>query len=349
MSQTTDGHAHGARRRDEQMGAGEPGSPEFTSAARAGDAPILGLDIGGTKTAVVLGDAAGRVAARRAMASPLALGPGAMIAQIVAAARALLAEGGHDAPRAVGVSIGGPLDSEAGRILGPPHLPGWDDVPLGELLAEGLAAPVFIEHDARAGAIAEWRFGAGRAGPAGPTDDLIFLTMGTGIGAGIITGGHILHHRSTRTAEAGHWRVAPDGPLMFGKRGAWESFCSGAGIAALAAGRFPERFAATPVAELAALARAGDPDARAVFDESAAHLGQGIALLADLFAPDLVVLGALGVRLGDLLIPGARRALDAEALPAVAARARIVPAALGEQIGDVAALCAALARLGAFA
>lgn len=305
---------------------------------------ILGLDIGGTKTAVLLGDREGRVLARRAMASPLELGPEGMIARIVAEARALLEDAGGLHPEAVGVSIGGPMDGEAGLILGPPHLPGWHHVPLRDLLEAQLQAPVFIEHDARAGAIAEWRFGAGRLGSGTYVNDLIFLTMGTGIGAGIISGGHVLHHRSGRSAEAGHWRLASDGPLVFGKRGAWESFCSGTGMAALAAERYPARFARLPLPELASLARAGDTEALAVFDESAWRLGEGIALLCDLFAPDLVVLGALGVRLGDLLIPGARRALDAEALPHVAARARIVPAALGEQIGDVAALCAALIR-----
>jgi glucokinase len=312
---------------------------------RADGGPILGLDVGGTKTAIILGDAAGRVLARHAMLSPLHLGPAGMVAQIVAEARRLLAAHSGPDPRAVGVAIGGPLDSDAGVILGPPHLPGWDQVPLRALLEAEFAAPVYVEHDARAGAIAEWRFGAGRRGPGVFINDLVFLTMGTGIGAGIITGGHILHHRSARTAETGHWRLAPDGPLMFGKRGAWESFCSGAGIAALAALRAPGRFHGITVAELAQLARRGDADAQAVFAESAERLGQGIALLCDLFAPDLVVLGALGVRLGNLLIPGARRVLDTEALPAVAARVRIVPAALGEQIGDVAALCAALARL----
>lgn len=307
--------------------------------------PILGIDVGGTKTAVALGDRAGGVMAKRQIPSPLQLGPEGMVAAIVELARGLIVDSQVGAVEAIGVSIGGPLDSEAGVILGPPHLPGWDEVPLRAMLEAGLGAPVFVEHDARTGALAEWRFGAGRLPDGGHIDDLIFLTLGTGLGAGIISGGRLLHGRSRRTAEAGHWRVAPDGPEMFGKHGSWESFCSGAGIAALAAWRFPQRFFETSVAQLAALAREGDRDARTVFDESAYMLGHGIALLADLFAPDIVALGALGVRLGDLLIPGAVAALEIEALPAVAARCRVVPVALGEQIGDVAALCAALYRL----
>jgi glucokinase len=174
---------------------------------------------------------------------------------------------------------------------------------------------------------------------------LIFLTLGTGLGAGIITGGRLLHGRSHRTAEAGHWRIAPDGPEMFGKHGSWESYCSGAGILALARWRYPSDFINTSLTQLAALARGGNTPARAIFDESAHMLGQGIALLCDLFAPDVVALGALGVRLGDLLLPGALAALHLEALPAVAQQCRVVPAALGERIGDVAALSAALYRL----
>ncbi len=302
---------------------------------------LLGLDIGGTKTAVVLGDRNGAVVAREQMETPHALGPIVMIDRIVELSRSMLAT--HPATvEGVGVSIGGPLDSEAGVILGPPHLPGWDEVPLRTLLEERLDLPVFVEHDARTGALAEWRFGSGVAPDGTRTADLVFLTLGTGLGAGIISGGKLLHGRSSRTAEAGHWRIAVDGPEMFGKRGSWESYCCGAGIEALAAWRYPTRFARTSVPNLAALARSGDGDAAAVFRESAHMLGQGIALLCDVFAPDIVALGALGVRLGDLLIPGARAVVDQEVLPAVAARCQIVPVALGERIGDVAALCAAL-------
>ena len=306
---------------------------------------ILGIDIGGTKTALVLGDRSGVVRARRQFPTPLHLGPYAAVEQIASAAQDFLVAEGAPGLEAAGVSIGGPLDSAAGVILGPPHLPGWNNIPLRAMLEEWLGVAVFVEHDARTGALAEWRFGAGRLPDGSSVSDLIFLTLGTGLGAGIISGARLLHGRSTRTAEAGHWRVAADGPEMFGKRGSWESYCSGAGIAALAAWRFPDRFGQTPLPELAALARAGDAEARSVFEESARFLGYGIALLCDVFVPDVVALGALGVRLGDLLIPGAVETLHAEALPAVAAHCRVVPVGLGEQIGDVAALCAALYRL----
>lgn len=306
---------------------------------------ILGFDIGGTKSAVLLGDRSGAVLQRREIPSPLALPPAEMLASLVQLAEQLLREAGVTRPEAAGVSIGGPLDSEAGIVLGPPHLPGWDHVPVRTLLEQRLGTPVFVEHDARAGALAEWRFGAGTRADGSVVDDLVFLTLGTGLGAGIISGRRLLHGRTSLTAEVGHWRVAGDGPEVFGKRGSWESFCGGAGIVALARWRYPRLFATTTLPELAALARAGGGEARAVFDESAAMLGHGIALLSDLFAPEVVSLGALALRLGDLLLPGARAAVDREVLPAVARRCRIVPAGLAERIGDVAALCAALYRL----
>lgn len=310
---------------------------------------IVGLDVGGTKTALILGDRMGAIHARRQFPTPLQVEPAVAVAQIVAAARAFIVEHSSVEIEAVGVSIGGPLDSASGVILGPPHLPGWDEVPLRAMLEERMDLPVYVEHDARTGALAEWRFGSGRQADGTSVSDLIFLTLGTGLGAGIISGGGLLHGASTRTAEAGHWRVASDGPEMFGKRGSWESYCSGAGIAALAAWRYPERFGKILLPDLAALARAGDRDARSVFQESAHYLGYGIALLCDVFVPDIVALGALGLRLGDLLIPGAIETLRAEALPAVVARCRVVPVGLGEQIGDVAALCAALYRLEGWA
>lgn len=286
----------------------------------------------------------GALHARRQFPTPLQVAPALAVARI-AAAQAFIVEHGSAEIEAVGVSIGGPLDSATGVILGPPHLPGWDEVPLREMLERRLDLPVYVEHDARTGALAEWRFGSGRRPDGTSVSDLIFLTLGTGLGAGIISGGRLLHGGSARTAEAGHWRVAHDGPEMFGKRGSWESYCSGAGIAALAAWRYPERFEKIALPDLASLARAGDRDARCVFQESARYLGYGIALLCDLFVPEVVALGALGVRLGDLLVPGAMDTLRAEALPSVVARCRVVPVALGEQIGDVAALCAALYRL----
>ena len=186
---------------------------------------LLGLDIGGTKTAVVVGDRSGAVLERREIASGAARGFDAMFGDLAREVDAALAR----APSvdAIGVSIGGPLDADAGLVLGPPHLPGWDRVPLAALLRERTGRPVYLDHDAKAGALAEWMFGAPRG-----TRSAVFLTCGTGLGAGVIADGRLLRGAADAAGEVGHWRVAADGPSLYGKRGSWEGYASGTGLAA---------------------------------------------------------------------------------------------------------------------
>ena len=298
---------------------------------------ILGLDVGGTKTAVVVGTRGGEVRRRRAFPSGAERGFEAMWGDIAAGAgEALAAEPGIGA---IGVSIGGPMDPYEGVILGPPHLPGWERVPLRALIEERFSLPAYVEHDAKTGALAEWMFGAGRG-----TDNMVFLTAGTGLGGGIIADGRLLRGAASAAGECGHWRIAADGPLMFGKRGTWEGYASGAGMAALARERFPKRFPAASAVELADLARAGDREARAVIAESAEALGRGLALLVDLLAPEVIALGTLARHMRDIWLEPAIEVMQSEALAESAARCRVVPAALGDALGDVAALCAAIYR-----
>jgi glucokinase len=173
----------------------------------------------------------------------------------------------------------------------------------------------------------------------------VFLTAGTGLGGGIIADGRLLRGAGSAAGECGHWRIADDGPLMFGKRGSWESYASGAGMAALARVRFPHRFdEEVTAAALAEQARAGDGDARSVVAESAAALGRGLALLVDLLAPEVIALGTLARHMRDIWLEPAIEVMQGEALAQNAARCRVVPAALGEALGDVAALCAAIYR-----
>lgn len=301
---------------------------------------ILGFDVGGTKTSVVAGTYQGRIETRRVFASDAERGFAAMWADMVRYGREVTAERG--CPTAVSVSIGGPLESEAGIIHSPPHLPGWDAVPLKALLEEKFGVPAYIEHDARACAFAEWRFGAGRG-----KKTLLFLTFGTGLGAGMILDGRVYRGAGDMAGEVGHWRIADDGPPVYGKEGSWEGYASGAGIAALCQFLYPGRFpTGTSAADVIASARTGDVAALQVVEVAARYLGRGIAQLIDLLNPEMVVLGSLAVRAGDMILPIARRAAQIEALPGAYARCEIVPAALGDQIGDVAALSGALERVG---
>lgn len=306
--------------------------------------PILGLDIGGTKTAVVVGDFAGHVAARSEFATCPDRGFSATFSQLIETIERVRNEAeraGH-APSVVSVSIGGPLDIERGIVQSPPNLPGWDDIPLKAMLAERIGLPVYVEHDGNAGALAEWYFGAAHG-----ARNVIFLTMGTGCGGGLILNGDLYRGTNDLAGEVGHLRVAPSGPLAFGKAGSLEGLCGGNGIARLAAERFPSRWGRQRVTarDLAELARADDAEALAIWDEVGRHLGRALAILLDVLNPDVVVIGSLAVRLGELVLGPAREEVNREALAGAVAVCRIVPAALGERLGDVASLCAAIRAL----
>jgi glucokinase len=270
---------------------------------------ILGLDIGGTKTAVVLGDRAGHIHHRSEFPTRTERGFQPTFNELlehVDAMRAHAAET-NQAVGAVSVSIGGPLEIDAGIIQSPPNLPGWDAIPLKSLLEDHTALPVHIEHDGNAGALAEWYFGAARG-----ARNVIFLTAGTGFGAGLILNGDLYRGTCDLAGEVGHLRIADTGPIAFGKAGSWEGLCGGAGIARLAAQRFPHRWPdddALSTRDLADLARAGDADALAVLNEVGHHLGRGLAILLDILNPEVIVLGSLAVRLGDLLLAPARKVI----------------------------------------
>jgi glucokinase len=309
--------------------------------ARDSDAPILGFDIGGTKTALILGSLQGEVLRRTEFATPAREGFNEAMGLIEAEARHFLAEcnqAGMAAPGTISVSVGGPLNIEKGILYAPPHLAAWGTAPLKDVLAERFCLPVYVEHDGNAGALAEWKFGAGRG-----ARNLIFLTLGTGLGAGIVINNQIFHGTTDTAGEVGHMRIAPDGPKQYGKAGSWEGYCSGAGMVQLAQLYRPERWnERTTTREIITLAREGDADARAVVRQMGEWLGKGLAILIDVLNPEVIVLGTLGVTLGDLLIQPAAEMIAQEALPAPAAACRIVPAALGKSLGDIAALMAAI-------
>ncbi len=304
------------------------------------DKLILGLDIGGTKSAVIIGTEQGEVLVRRSFPTEIEQGREASLGKLVAEATALKAEWG-DKVAVASVSVGGPLDLNEGRLINPPHLPGWENLALRATLEAQLQLPVFVEHDGNAGAWAEWLFGAGQG-----KQSLIFLTAGTGFGAGLILGGRLWRGASSMAGEIGHVRVAEDGPLVFDKPGAFESFCGGTGMAKLARQMYPalaERLGPDyTVRELGEAAQSGDAEARAVIEFSGRYLGRALALLADLINPELIIVGSLGLRLGNLWLDPARAEMQREALPGAFQVCPITVPALGESLQDVAALCAAI-------
>lgn len=302
----------------------------------APDSMILGFDIGGTHTTVVMGSERLGIVDRVSFYSQPRRGFEMMWRDIVHHGHLLVTKYGQ--PAHIGVSIGGPMDFSTGTILSPPNLPGWDNIPLRQMLEDEFKTPAFVEHDAKAGALAEWLFGAARG-----LSDVIFLTFGTGLGAGLILDGRLYRGASDSAGFVGHWRIAEDGPFIWGKAGSWEGYSSGVGLAALAHHLFPNRFPNdTSGADVIQKARGGNAEALQIVETSAEALGRGIALLIDLLNPQMIVLGSLAVRAGDLFLPIVERVVAKEASPEGLRICQIVPAALGKQIGEMAALCAAL-------
>jgi glucokinase len=309
---------------------------------------VIGLDIGGTKTACVEGTMDGRILQRIEMQTHARERFAATFEEIVRHVETLIATAGHEGRTiaAISVSIGGPLKIGEGVLIDPPHLPGWHGVPFKARLAEVFPhVPVYVEHDGNAGALAEFYFGVGRE--RNDLKHLIFLTFGTGIGAGFIVNGQILRGASDTAGEIGHWRLAEDGPLAFGKRGCWESFASGAGLLHLAAQMYPERWGGDRVIrELVDAMLRGEDDAMQVAAIAGHWMGRGLALLIDALNPQVIVFGSLGVVLGERILGPARKVISEEALPQAVAACELLPSVLGNSIGDVASLMAAIVGLG---
>jgi glucokinase len=297
---------------------------------------ILGLDIGGTKTAVIAGDRRGHITLREQFATEPLRGFDDVFTRMLEAMTALIARV-ETAPAAVSVSVGGPLDVLRGIVKSPPNLPGWADIPLKDLLSRRFSLPVYVEHDGNAGALAEWYFGAGKG-----FRNIVFVTMGTGFGAGLILDGRLYRGTSDVAGEVGHVRVAEDGPDCYGKSGSLEGYASGTGIARLARTMYPLLWdeKATVIDIYESFTR-GSPEAAAVFSRAALGLGRGLAIMADTLNPERIILGGIGMRLETALVEPARRVFEAESLPEARKVCKIVPARLGESIGDIASLCAA--------
>ncbi len=330
---------------------------------------LVGVDIGGTKCAAVLAsicedakEPGGTIAflGKRQFPTPCE-GPEAAFVHICDSIEeltvAVAAAAGDIA--AIGVSCGGPLDARKGLILGPPNLPGWDEVPIVHMLAQRFGVPVFLQNDADAGALAEWRYGAAKG-----CRNAVFLTFGTGNGAGLILNGQLYTGASNMAGEVGHMRLTETGPVGYGKSGSFEGWCSGGGIAQLAKMRALEQLQrgghpafcrtkdqlGTVTAQtVAEAATSGDALAKAIYAECAEYLGRGLAVLVDILNPEVIVLGSIYVRSEALLREGMLAALQREALPQNLEACRVLPAVLREQLGDYAAISVAIQGLQAHA
>jgi len=316
---------------------------------------VLGIDIGGTKVALAIGGSDGRLVAQRRRALGSVGDARQDVLALAEDARGLLAGAGLDpaAIDAVGVSAPGPLDRASGRVQGPPNLPGWDDVPLAALLAEALHRPVHLENDANAAALAEWRFGA-----AAGLRHVVFLTMSTGVGAGLVLGGRLHRGAGEAAGELGHAPVEwPGEPCACGLRGCLEAYVGGAAwtrrLRRLAPAEGPVARAAggrarvTPEHVVAA-ARSGDAFARAEMERFNEYVSRALVPLVATLAPDAVVLGTIPTAAGEALcLAPVRERVRARTFAGAGARVRILASGLGRDLAAWAGICVGLEALDA--
>ncbi len=250
---------------------------------------------------------------------------------------------------AVGISCGGPLDSVSGVIKRPPNLPDWDNVPICKIFSDRYGIPVFLQNDANACAVAEWKFGAGKG-----YRNMVFLTFGTGMGAGLILDNRLYSGTNDMAGEVGHIRLASDGPVGYGKNGSFEGFCSGGGIERLARSMYDKTHPRTVLTTddmsakaVAVAAKNGDEFSISVYDKCAEMLGRGLSVIIDIINPQAIVIGSIYERSGDLLKDRMMQIIKEEALPLSYSVCEILPAQLSDTIGDYAAIGVAVAGLEA--
>ncbi|GHO86542.1 ROK family protein [Dictyobacter formicarum] len=326
---------------------------------------VIGLDLGGTqiRTAVLRGE---KLLSRVGLLTGESPSPDRLIPRMYDSIHQALREANVTLDEIAGIGIGapGPLNSRTGVIFSPPNLPGWRDVPLRSIFFEKFNIPIYVENDANAAALGEFMFGAGRG-----SNEVVYITISTGIGGGVIADGHIIEGISGTAAELGHMTIDWRGPRCnCGNIGCWESISSGTAIARrahelIALGRGEKLFnfalahqepvtdADTPAdvkraqknalhinARMVSLAaQAGIPEAREIIAGAAEGIGVGLINVVHIFNPELIVLGGGVVQMGDALLEPARRILKERAMKVPAKSAKIVLAKLGSDVGLVGA------------
>ena len=296
---------------------------------------LIGVDVGGTKCAITLGRSNGdsiEITDKEGFATTVV---DETIENLKTAISKVLRrnglpeKGGADA---IGISCGGPLSSEKGIVMSPPNLPGWDNIPIVKILSDKFGAPAALQNDANACALAEWIFGAG-----------------------LIIDGRLYSGTNDNAGELGHLRLSEYGPVGYGKAGSFEGFCSGGGIRQLGQMKVKEvlmmggKVSWCPdgdvekitAKDIAVAAGEGDPLAKEIYAISARMLGKGLSFVIDILNPEMIVIGSIYARNEGMMKPLMQEIIDSEALPLASKVCRVVPAALGESIGDYAALSVA--------
>ena len=308
------------------------------------------VDLGGTKILTAVADEQGAWRGEDRRPTEAARGPEAVLRRIVASLRAALTQAGaaEGDLRALGVGAPGPIDIARGVLVHLPNLPGWRDVPLAAMLSAELGCPAILENDANAAALGEYAVGAGTG-----TRHMVYLTVSTGIGGGLVLDGRLYHGAQGTAGELGHMVLDEHGPPCgCGARGCLEALAAGPAIGRMGAEAIA-RGQASILAELtaaghvtaehvAAAAAAGDQAAAAVIARAGHYLGIGLSNIVNIFNPDAIVIGGGVAKIGPPLLDPALATMRARAFRLPAAHVRVVPAALGDRAVVAGAL--ALAR-----
>ncbi len=308
---------------------------------------VLAIDIGGTKLAVGIVEISGNILARGQVPTLAAEGPERVLNRLIQLAEDVLAAPrvSSDRIQRIGIGCAGPVDRQAGLILNPPNLPGGVRVSLVERIDKALGRPAVLENDANAAALGEFRYGAGRG-----ASSLVYMTVSTGIGSGIVLDGKIWHGVKDGAGEVGHMTLLPDGPICgCGNRGCLEALASGPSIArrvreALATGRSSRLRAAEilTAVDVVRLAQEKDVIAAEVWDETVRYVGLGVAAMVTILAPERVVIGGGVTQAGDFLFEPLRREVRHRVKLVAVESVPILPAALGADVGILGAAAIAL-------
>ncbi len=304
------------------------------------DPLVIAVDLGGTNIRAALCDRQGTILKRHRQLTRPEEGPDAVIARIVESARHVMPDAGGATVKGVGVASPGPLNPFTGIVLYPPNLTGWIDIPLRARLREMLGLPVEIGNDANLAALGEQRYGAGRG-----LRDLVYVTISTGIGTGVILNNQMVLGLRGLAAEGGHTVIDVNADWTHaGVPGSLEGMAAGPAIARLAQRRLregaPSRMLelaggdieAVTAKEVGEAAAAGDPLALEIVAREARIIGLGFVNLLHLYDPAMIVVGGSVSLMGDLLLEPVRRIVQQYAMPPYRDRP-IVPAALGDDCG----------------
>ena len=316
---------------------------------------FLGIDLGGTFVKVAAVSRDERILAKLSLPSHADAGVDGVLEGMVTAADQVLASAGLSRRDVLAAGIGapGPMNWQTGVVFEPPNLPGWRNVPLADLMTKRLGVPCFVENDANAACYGEYWLGAGQG-----AENMCLLTLGTGLGGGIVVFKKLLRGVDGTAGEIGHMCVKRDGrPCNCGSRGCLETYASVTGMVRTAVkglrdGRESSLrdacggdFDKVTGKMISEAADQGDAFARWVISETGVWLGVGIATLINLFNPEKVVLCGGMISAGERLFQPIRDTARAMAFGVPAARAQIVPAGLGLDSGVIGAAGCALARL----